>query len=371
MNLSYWEYDSWLTDIDFTIVGSGIVGLNCAIDLKRQHPKAKILILEKGMFPQGASTKNAGFACFGSISELLADRENHTDQEILALIQDRKEGIDQLRKLVGDKTLEFQQKGGHELFTDGESALFETCLAHLPWANALLEPVFGDKAFGLTKNRFQFKGIRPHYITQRHEGQLHTGQMMKALLQKALTMGITILNGVTVEDFSASPAAVAVQTQAFDLKTTHLLIATNGFAKQLLAEDVRPARAQVLLTKPIPDLPLSGTFHLDQGYYYFRNVENRILLGGGRNLDFKAEETMEFGETEMVQRTLEHLLREVILPDQALEIEHRWSGIMGVGPQKKPILKVVAPNVACGVRLGGMGVAIGTSTGIKLAQMTL
>ena len=70
MNYSYWELKEWFTNIDFTIVGSGIVGLNCAITLKKNHPKAKILILEKGMLPQGASTKNAGFACFGSLSEI-------------------------------------------------------------------------------------------------------------------------------------------------------------------------------------------------------------------------------------------------------------------------------------------------------------
>jgi gamma-glutamylputrescine oxidase len=369
MNLSYWEYSSWLTDIDFTIVGSGIVGLNCAIHLKARHPKANILVLEKGMFPQGASTKNAGFACFGSISELLADRATHTDQEILSLVQDRKQGIDQLRKLVGDKTMHFQQNGGHELFPNGDSPLFEACADQLPWANALLEPVFGPNTFTLTQNKFQFRNVHAKYITQRHEGQLHTGEMMKALLHKAHAMGVALLNGATVTRFSALPTSVAVETQAFDFKTTHLLFATNGFAKQLLAEDVRPARAQVLLTKPIPGLALSGTFHLDEGYYYFRNVDDRILLGGGRNLDFKAEETMVFGETETIQSALEQLLKEVILPDQPFEIDRRWSGIMGVGPKKKPILKTLAPNVACGVRLGGMGVAIGTSTGIKLAQL--
>ncbi|MDP4601126.1 MAG: FAD-dependent oxidoreductase, partial [Polaribacter sp.] len=69
MNLSYWELKEWFSNIDFTIVGSGIIGLNCALQLKKKHPNARILILEKGILPQGASTKNAGFACFGSLSE--------------------------------------------------------------------------------------------------------------------------------------------------------------------------------------------------------------------------------------------------------------------------------------------------------------
>ena len=76
MNLSYWEYKTWLSNIDYTIVGSGIVGLNCALALREEHPHAKIVVLEKGVLPQGASTKNAGFACFGSISEILPKHAN-------------------------------------------------------------------------------------------------------------------------------------------------------------------------------------------------------------------------------------------------------------------------------------------------------
>ena len=79
-----------------------------------------------------------------------------------------------------------------------------------------------------------------------------------------------------------------------EFSTSKLLIATNGFASQLINEPVKPARAQVLITKPIKNLHIKGTFHLDKGYYYFRNIDDRILFGGGRNLDFKGEETTAF-----------------------------------------------------------------------------
>ena len=101
---------------------------------------------------------------------------------------------------------------------------------------------------------------------------------------------------------------------------------------------------------------------------YFRNIENRILFGGGRNLDFKTEETTEMELTQLVQNKLQQLLKTVILPNQSFEIDHRWSGIMGMGKQKKPIIKAVSENVFCGVRLGGMGVAIGSSIGKQLAS---
>ena len=80
---------------------------------------------------------------------------------------------------------------------------------------------------------------------------------------------------------------------------------------------------------------------MDECYYYFRNVGNRVLLGGGRNLDLLGEESMEMKETALIQDRLESLLRTVILPGTGFEVERRWSGIMGVGEQKRPILKQI------------------------------
>jgi glycine/D-amino acid oxidase-like deaminating enzyme len=124
-----------------------------------------------------------------------------------------------------------------------------------------------------------------------------------------------------------------------------------------------------LITEPIPNLDIKGTFHLDRGYYYFRNIGDRILLGGGRNLDFETENTTEFGQTKIVQNKLEDLLKNVILPNREFRIAHRWSGIMGVGNSKKPIVSQLSENVFCGVRLGGMGVAIGSLIGTELADL--
>jgi glycine/D-amino acid oxidase-like deaminating enzyme len=93
------------------------------------------------------------------------------------------------------------------------------------------------------------------------------------------------------------------------------------------------------------------------------------LFGGGRNLDFEGEETTHFGETQLIQNKLEQLLTEVILPNTPYAIARRWSGIMGLGPQKRPIVKQLSDNVSCGVRLGGMGIAIGSSVGKQLAEL--
>jgi hypothetical protein len=92
------------------------------------------------------------------------------------------------------------------------------------------------------------------------------------------------------------------------------------------------------------------------------------LFGGGRNLDFDGETTTEISVTNLIQNQLETYLKEIILPHTPFEIDQRWSGIMGVGQEKKPILKALSNKVFAGVRMGGMGVAIGTSVGKKLSE---
>ena len=369
MNLSYWEYKTWLSNIDYTIVGSGIVGLNCALHLKKRFPKAKILILEKGFLPQGASTKNAGFACFGSISEIVADLRQHSEQQVFELVQKRWNGIQILRETLGDRALDFTQLGGNELFLDQHIDLYEACQEKKAFINTLLKSIFGGDAFEEQPNRFEFKHVVNRYITNTFEAQLDTGKMMGELLRLVRNRGISVLNNVRVEEFLENTSNVTIKTDHFEFDTKRLLIATNGFASQLLNESVKPARAQVLITEPIKDLSIKGTFHFDEGYYYFRNIDDRILFGGGRNLDFKTEQTMVFGETERIQKELENLLREIILKDIPFKIDKTWSGIMGVGERKEPIIKQVSNLVFCGVRLGGMGIAIGGLVGKEMANL--
>jgi len=369
MNLSYWEYKSWFENLDFTIVGSGIVGLHAALNLKERFPASKILIIEKGTLPEGASTKNAGFACFGSLSEIIDDLKSQSPQEVFNLISKRWEGLQLLRNRVGDAAMDFQPNGGYELFVEKDKDIFDECLEKLDFVNELLFPLFKSPVFKVQRDTFGFEKIQQQLIFNSFEAQIDTGKMMQKLLKLAYAEGILILNNQTVTDYQENDSEVQVSLADFLFSTKKLLFATNGFSKDLFSEDIQPARAQVLITKPISNLEIKGTFHLDKGYYYFRNIDNRILFGGGRNLDFQGETTTDFGNTNLIQNELERLLKEVILPNHNFEIEHRWSGIMGMGSSKNPIVKQLSNHVYCGVRLGGMGIAIGSLVGKELADL--
>ena len=372
-NRSYWE-SYLLQDIDYLIVGAGIVGLTCAIRLKSKDPEARVVIVERGNWPSGASIKNAGFACFGSVSELLDDAKRHTDEELVALIRQRAEGLKQLTSIIPPQTINYNCFGGYEYFLEHQADLGQQCFEALDWANELAQEALktGQEVFSKVDNRFGFSGINPNGILNKFEGQIHTGKLMEALSVNAAACGVQFIGGVRVLSHSTNQGQVALQTRNHGpITTKKLLLATNGYTQDYIPDIVTPARAQVLITEPIPELKIKGTFHLDQGYYYFRNIDQRILLGGGRNLDFEGEKTTLETTTEQIQSALEDLLRQVILPNKQVSIAARWSGIMGVGVQKKPIIQSLEPNVYCGVRLGGMGVAIGAEVGQSLADLAM
>lgn len=369
MQLSYWEIKNWFSNVDYTIVGSGIVGLHTAIRLRERFPNAKILILEKGVLPQGASTKNAGFACFGSVSEIISDLKTHSEEEVIQLIHKRYSGLQLLRKNLGDKALDYKPFGGYEVFLKDDEIFYNDCVSKIPFINDIVRPLFKSEVYSKTLDRFDFKNTFDYLIFNEFEGQIDTGNMMQALLKKAIQNDILILNNQTVSAHQELNDGIEIVTNDVTFKTKKLVFTTNGFASELTKNEVKPARAQVLITKPIENLHIKGTFHLDQGYYYFRNINNRILFGGGRNLDFEGETTTSLETTEIIQNRLQDLLKNVILPNTPFEIEHRWSGIMGIGNSKKPIVQQVSNNVYCGVRMGGMGVAIGSLIGQELADL--
>lgn len=369
--LSYWELQSYFCRWDLIVIGSGIVGLNAALHYKKANKKAKVLVLEKGVLPSGASTKNAGFSCFGSASELLSDLEKMPEDVVWETLKMRWDGLQLLRSTIGDKAMRYEAHGGFELFDDKEK--YTRCVEEVDMLNREVKAVIGKKntysEAGKKAKKFGFQKTIG-MLHNRYEGQINTGMMMEKLLALAQEAGVRILNTIEVTSVMDQGSMVELESNIGIFKSRKVIVAINGFAKTLLnIRDVQPARAQVLVTKPIAGLKLKGAFHYDEGYYYFRDIDQRILLGGGRNLDLKGETTTEIGVTKKIQDRLEELLKTVIIPGVPFEVEHRWAGIMGVGAEKKPVIKACSPNVICAVRMGGMGVAIGSLVGKKAAEL--
>jgi glycine/D-amino acid oxidase-like deaminating enzyme len=124
-----------------------------------------------------------------------------------------------------------------------------------------------------------------------------------------------------------------------------------------------------LCTAPIDNLKFTGTFHFNEGYYYFRNYGKRVILGGGRNIDFETETTTQLDTNQRIQNQLNYFLEEMILPNTPYTIEQQWSGIMAFNEQKTPLIKRINQHMVVGARLNGMGVALASKIADTLANL--
>lgn len=197
---------------------------------------------------------------------------------------------------------------------------------------------------------------------------------MQSLLQLCQAEGVLVLNNIEVRSVVDQGAKAELETNQGIFHARQVAICTNGFAQQLLKEEVVvPARAQVFISEKISGLPFRGIFHVHKGYYYFRNVGDRLLMGGGRHLFRKEERSVEIQTTAKLQKHLQQFAERHILPDREWIVEDSWAGIMGFGShnEKGKLVKRIAPKVVCGVRLGGMGIAIGAHTGEQTAELLL
>ena len=334
-----------------------------------RHPEQQVAVLERGLLPSGASTKNAGFACFGSISELKDDLETMGERALVDLVLLRYEGLVRMRELLGDEKIDYRPVGGFEL-------LFETAnRADIDFYNDLLQPALGKRPFReQAMDAFPFGAKVKGVVANELEGSVHTGKMLRTLQARVAAAGVQLFTGADVLSVEerAQDVRLEVAYAGGQLQFTaqQVAVCNNAFARSFLPElDLVPGRGAVLVTKPIPGLRLNGTFHYHSGYHYFRTVEDRLLLGGGRQLDFQGEQTTSFGLNQLIINQLEEDLREFIVPHLSVEVDYAWSGIMAFGSDPLPYVSRVSPRMVAGVRLSGMGVAIASKVGQEVAAL--
>jgi glycine/D-amino acid oxidase-like deaminating enzyme len=278
----------------------------------------------------------------------------------LEMTQKRFEGIQIIQQHFGE-LIDYNACGASELFT--ERNIFEENLSQLELLNKNLS------AMVLNQNHFyedtkiisesKFKGFQ-YAISNAAEASIHSGKLFYNLYKTLVGQDVKFFFGTEVENIDTSHKTAIIKTKNLgDFEAQHVCICTNAFSNLFLtAQNIKPGRGQVLITKPIKNLPFNKTFHFDKGYFYFKNVGDRVLFGGGRNLDFEGENTAEFGTTEMIIKKLKQHLSDYILPNTDYEIDHIWSGIMAFNESKTPFSEIIQPNLSASVCMNGMGVAL-------------
>lgn len=372
--LSFWE-KRHLIETDILIVGAGITGLSVAASIKERWPNRQVTVLERSVFPYGASTRNAGFACFGSLSEIVSDINLMGSEAARELLFHRWIGLKITRQRLTDKAIGFQPLGGLELIDKSRLDYID----RIQEINDLVGDFIPDYLSILDLNADYGLKKQPNtrLVGMRDEGQLDTGLLMKSLEEYVLQLGVKIRSGAQVIDATKQNDTYAMCIRdghrgEFSMHARQVVITTNAFSNDLsIQEDVRPGRGQVFITKPISKLKFSGNLHLDEGYYYLRNVDDRLLFGGGRNLDFDKETSTQFELNPEIQNHLEDKLNKLLILDKVVEVDMRWSGIMAFGSDKIPIVKKDDMGRILAIKMGGMGIALAGQIGEMVTDLLI
>jgi glycine/D-amino acid oxidase-like deaminating enzyme len=421
--LSFWELKALGGPWDFVVVGCGVTGLHAGIELKKQQPRLKVLILENRILGAVASTRNAGFLCLGSPSEIQADQLKLGENGLIELLSTKWAGIQRTLHLLGGKAIGLRNVQGYEVMARDHSRFGraipqpETVLSDLHRLNEIMAHASANPVPFTSRRRAKGSPLHqsipaPYFgswmpfaetnsdkpspwgpeaagrIPIAWEGQVNPFLVRESLLRYARNLGIRIQEGLQVipagpQRLSLSSASTktsenfSISTNLLDINANCIIYATNALT-QLLIPDLSPAiipqRGQMWVSSPLnpADLVrLNGNFHADRGYLYYRTYDGRLLLGGGRNQDLDSEQTTDWFENELISDYLKAYGVEVLGLPEDMPWELRWSGTMGFTQSGIPKCLQLPEGEWLVAGMNGMGMALGPEMGRRVAQMAL
>lgn len=179
-----------------------------------------------------------------------------------------------LRQRLGDEKMGLLNYGGSELLKENNIA----ALDEIGPVNHLLRNIFNLDTFIADErkiNDFGFnRDVVKSLVFSPFESQIDTGVMMRSLIAMAQSKGVMIINNydAAIVDDSSNTVKVSAKNSGVAFTSNRLISCSNAFTSSVLPQiKIKPGRGQVIATKPVTGLQIKGVFHMDEGYYYFRN----------------------------------------------------------------------------------------------------
>ncbi len=308
------------------IVGAGIAGLQLARSLAERGDE--VAIVEARHIGHGASGRNAGFLLADGATPYasLAARDGNEIAQAVRLLGTRSREI---VAALDARAIGLRSCGSLRLACDADEAdaLRKTVGAlgdplRFVEAHELPAPWRDHSFFGAAEDP--------------DDGVMNPMQLLCETWERARDAGAVLFERSPVRSIEASSRGVEVTTDAGTLSGERVVIATNAWARALRGLPIRPMRAQMLAARVDPTPAWPQPVYARGGADYWRVLDGEILIGGCRDAGGPAEACDEARPSTAVQSALDVLLRSLV-PGGAVEITHRWAGLMGFTPDERPI----------------------------------
>ena len=263
---------------DVLIIGGGIIGLACGVELRLRGANVTVLCRD---FTAAASHAAAGM--------LAPDAENIPNEAMLALCRrSRNLYLDWTQKLVELTTEKDLNNTGY-------------------WPCGILAPVYQQpekndhkNATWLDKNTInQYQsGLGADVVGgwwYPEDGQVDNRALIRVLRTAADSLGIIYQDGITVEAISQQQGKVTgIQTNVGFFRADHYLLTAGAWTNQLLPLPVRPRKGQMLSLR-VPDLvtelPLTRVLFGENIYIVPRRNRSIIIGATSEDVGFAADNT--------------------------------------------------------------------------------
>jgi gamma-glutamylputrescine oxidase len=352
-NVPVWEdadrpsYPSLVGEVsaDVCVVGLGGSGLTA---MRALHDRGVSAVgVDAGVIAGGAAGRNGGFLLAGMahayhrvVAQLGRDQAAHLYQLTLTEL-DR----------IHEQTPDAVRRNGSLRIEDDDEGLADCALQR----EALRADGFAAQ---------DYDGPEGRGLLLPDDAAMHPVQ--RAL---ALADGLSLYERSPVTRIDSG----LVETAHATIRTGAVLVTVDGGLDQLLPElrdRVRTVRLQMLATAPTHEVSLSRPVYVRGGYDYWQQLpDERIAMGGCRDVGGEAEETSDAEPTSVVQQAIERVLRERV--GVRAPITHRWAARVGYTDSGLPFVGEVRPGVWAAGGYCGTGNVIGAICGRSLVQAAL
>lgn len=361
-------------DVDIAIVGAGYTGLWTAYYLKKAQPDLRIAVLEARFAGFGASGRNGGWLT----NDLTGGRDRMAAtsgrQATIAHQRALNASVDEVISVLAAENVDADVHKGGELniaYTPAQLARLKSAArAVADWPATDTELLSATE----TADRINVAGTLGG-IWHPHAARIHPAKLARGLAETVEGLGVSIYENTPVTAISAGRAETVFGT----VRASHVLRATEGFTANVKGEHRTwlPMNSSMIVTKPLPAAvwdsigwqgrEVLGDFaHV---YMYAQRTPDDRIAFGGRGVPYRFGSAVDTdGRTQdSAINTLTALLRQFFPSACAVEVEHAWSGVLGV-----PRDWSAAVNYERSTGLGSAGGYVGTGvTATNLAGRTL
>lgn len=361
------------SETDYLIVGSGLTGLTAALRLAEGG--GQVTVVDAAEIASGASSINGGMVSPDVKAGIRTIYKRHGPQlgrEMWDATVRSVDIIDELDRAHGLDAV--VARGGMTALGLRESDLarFQETV-HWYWENLGVEWTVLDRVAvtGVV-------GRSEHFTAGLHEPEgigIHPARLSFGLARAAKAKNVTLVADCKARSIDRGPSGFTVSTDLGSVRAGTVVVATNGYTTREpvpeLARKIVSVGSYIIVTEPLAESEAKAIFPTNSMAYtarrflnYVRRThDNRILIGGRRNLrtDLDLDESA---------AALKHRLVELWPSLEDAEVSHVWGGKLAIPFDLTPHIGRV-DGVWYAMGYAGHGVGLAALLGHDLAGMLL